>query len=66
VESGFTQLKNYMDFANEVRYWVWTNGTEDPDEIGIKYIEKVFKDGVATYKDIFNIPKGVFIHLMNR
>lgn len=63
VESGFTQLKNYMDFDNEVRYGVWTNGTEDPDEVGIKYIEKVFKDGVITYKDIYNIPKRGFYSL---
>ncbi len=60
VSEGVEQLKNYMDFVEDVRYGVWTNGDEEEDEIGIHYIEKVVSDKKIDYIDIFNIPEKGF------
>jgi len=63
VKKGIDQLKNYMDFTPEVSFGVWTNGTESDNEndLGINYIEKVIEEGSINYIDIFNIPeKGYY------
>lgn len=56
INEGLEQLKNYMDFDNDVRYGVWTNGNIDPDKIGIQYIEKIVKNNTIEYIEKFNIP----------
>jgi len=56
IETGLEQLKNYMDFDNDVRYGVWTNGNLDPNVIGIQYIEKVVENKTIQYVEKFNIP----------
>lgn len=54
VNEGVEQLKHYMDFEN-VKYGVWTNGSED--KIGIFYLEKIVNNKKIDYKEIFNIPE---------
>jgi len=57
IETGLSQLNNYMDFNEDVKYGVWTNGNNEPDEIGIQYIEKIVDKKTIKYKERFNIPR---------
>lgn len=63
VNEGLSQLKNYMDFDDEVRYGVWTNGNFEADNIGILYVEKVVSDRKIQYNKKFNIPKKGFANI---
>ncbi|MDE8280666.1 N-6 DNA methylase [Erysipelothrix rhusiopathiae] len=62
VKAGIDQLKDYMNFTPDVKFGVWTNGSQEEAEQSIHYIEKNYASdtGVIDYVDILNIPEKGF------
>jgi type I restriction enzyme M protein len=58
-EEGFEQLKDYMNFDQNVRYGIWYNGEHD-EGVSIRFIEKIIKDNKMSYRDIVDIPRKGF------
>jgi type I restriction enzyme M protein len=58
-EEGFQQLKDYMNFDQNVKYGIWYNG-ENKEGASIRFIEKVIIDNRISYRDAVDVPKKGF------